>query len=80
MKTTTETDSNLILTQDTIRITVREVYGQFKAYPACNQAKLFGQLLNQKTLTRRNLIKIRDMGYDIVDNGYSQPVDLTQFV
>lgn len=48
-----------------IQVTIKSVYGNETIYPHCQQAKGFADLLNQKTLTRRDLTKIKAMGYEI---------------
>ena len=46
-----------------ITITLREVYGEVKAYPVCEDAKLFAQLAGTKTLTTQTLALIARLGY-----------------
>lgn len=48
-----------------IEITIREIYGEKKAYPHCEKAKLFAAMLNTKTLTHSALIHIERLGYEI---------------
>lgn len=47
----------------TIRVNVRNVYGNETIYPACEKAKVFCLMLNQKTLTRANIRHIKELGY-----------------
>lgn len=49
-----------------IRVEIKSVYGEEKIYPVCEQAKLFAQLANTKTLTPAALRLIGRLGYDIV--------------
>ncbi len=48
-----------------ITVLLKEVYGEQKAYPHCDMARKFAQLLGTKTLTRDALRQIKDMGYEI---------------
>ncbi len=50
-----------------ITITLRNVYGETKAYPTCPTAKLFAKIAGTKTLTIHTLAKIMEMGYAIRD-------------
>lgn len=49
-----------------ITIQIKSVYGNETIYPVCVNARIFADMLNQKTLTRRDLAKIYALGYDIV--------------
>lgn len=42
-----------------------EYYGRESFVPECELSKAFAALLEQKTLTRANLKKIKDLGYEI---------------
>lgn len=48
-----------------ILIELRDVYGETKAYPANDQAKLFAEMLGTKTLTHRNMCLIERLGFTI---------------
>lgn len=48
-----------------ILIELRDIYGETKAYPANEQAKLFAEMLGTKTLTHRNLRLIERLGFTI---------------
>ena len=52
----------------TMQITVlaKNNYGQVMFYPACELADKFARLFGQKTLTRANLEKIKDMEVAVV--------------
>jgi hypothetical protein len=49
-----------------IKVTPKTVYGVTNIYPACEQAKIFCDMVGQKTLTERNLKHIKALGYEIV--------------
>ena len=49
----------------TITVQVREVYGVEAIYPVCNSAFLFAQIAGTKTLTRRTIALIKQLGYTI---------------
>jgi hypothetical protein len=48
-----------------IEINFREVYGDEKAYPVCETARLFAEMLGTKTLTPNALRYIDRLGYEI---------------
>lgn len=55
-----------------ITIEVKNVYGNETIYPVCEQAKLFAQMVEQKTLTKRDLSFITALGYNVkVENASS---------
>jgi len=47
-----------------IIINIREVYGVPKAYPVCEQAKLFARIAGTETLTSKTLALIAKLGYE----------------
>lgn len=49
----------------TIKVRIRNVYGNEAIYPACEAAKVFAELVGQKTLTRRDIEKIKRLGYTV---------------
>ena len=49
----------------TIKVQVREVYGNPTVYPACPQALLFARIAGTKTLTHEKLCLIEALGYTI---------------
>ena len=53
------------MTDKTITILAREIYGVPTAYPACPQAELFARLAGTKTLTARTLAIIKELGYAV---------------
>ena len=48
-----------------IKITIKNIYGVEKAYPACAKALLFADMLGSKTLTPRNLADIQRLGFEV---------------
>lgn len=49
-----------------IHIQVRQVYGNTTFYPLCEKAELFAHIAGSKTLTRKTLAYIKQLGYEIV--------------
>ena len=48
-----------------IIINIREVYGVPKAYPVCDQAKVFARIAGTETLTSKTLALIAKLGYEV---------------
>ena len=48
-----------------ITVVIKNVYGQEKIYPYCDDAMTFCKLLGQTTLTRQNIKYIKDLGYTL---------------
>jgi hypothetical protein len=48
-----------------IQVTIKNVYGNETIYPACDKAKLFASMLGQKTLTRADISRIKQLGFEI---------------
>lgn len=48
-----------------VEVNLKSVYGETKAYPINEAAKIFADLAGTKTLTMQTLRKIRDLGYEI---------------
>ena len=48
-----------------ITIEVKDVYGQRKFYPKCEQAKVFADIAGTKTLSETNLRRIKKLGYQL---------------
>ncbi len=48
-----------------ITIKITQVYGKETIYPVDENARLFAQLVNQKTLTRTDLAVIGALGFQI---------------
>lgn len=57
-------------------IETRSVYGKTAHYPTNDAAKLFAELLGQKTLTERDLLLIKKLGYRLNLNYPSLPSNL----
>jgi len=49
----------------TVTIEVKQQYGKELAYPVDDNAKSFCQLAGTKTLSRDQLRKIKDLGFDV---------------
>ena len=47
----------------TLKLEIKTVYGVVKAYPKCEQSKLFAKIAGTTTLTSQNLKHIQDLGY-----------------
>jgi len=50
----------------TVTVTIKSVYGNITAYPACPTAQLFAQLLGTKTLTPQALKTIKALGFEVI--------------
>lgn len=61
-----------------ITILMRNVYGEWRAYPACENSRIFADMLGTKTLTDTALNYIRRLGYAI-ETTHPQ-VSMTAFV
>lgn len=48
-----------------IIIAIKQVYGRDMIYPRCEKAHKFCKMLNQKTLTQRDLANIQGLGFSI---------------
>jgi hypothetical protein len=46
-----------------ILVEVRQVYGEEKIYPLCPTGKIFTEIAGTKTLTRKTINLIKDLGY-----------------
>jgi hypothetical protein len=54
-------------------VQVKSVYGKDTVYPACESTKSFCELLNQTTLTERDIKHIKSMGFKVhVKHGVSE--------
>lgn len=51
--------------EKTIKVTMREVYGNTSYYPACDKSEILALIANTKTLTKRTLQLAKDLGFDI---------------
>lgn len=50
---------------NTIKVEIKTIYGNQKIYPACDKAEGFCKLINQKTLTERDIKLIKELGYEV---------------
>lgn len=57
------------MTDLTITVQQRDVYGNRTYYPVCERSKLFAEIAGTKTLTMRTLLLIGRLGY-IVDKSF----------
>ena len=48
-----------------LQVTIKNVYGEDKVYPACDQSRLLAQLAQTKTLTPPSLSIIKALGYSL---------------
>ena len=48
-----------------IQIEIKNIYGENKFYPICEKSRVFADLLEQKTLTKRDLEQIKKLGFQI---------------
>lgn len=48
-----------------IQVKIKNVYGKESIYPVCKLAQQFAALVQQKTLTSREIKLIKEMGYSI---------------
>lgn len=55
------------MTDKTIKIEIRNVYGRNAAYPACDNAEAFAQIAGSKTLTPTTIVRIIRLGYVIIE-------------
>ena len=49
-----------------IKVFIENVYGNKTIYPACKKSNIFAKMLNQKTLTKRDISCISELGYTIL--------------
>ena len=58
-----------------ITVTIKSNYGQEAIYPACEASKVFAALAGTKTLTRKDIDLIKQLGYSVAV-AQTQPVTL----
>lgn len=46
-----------------ILVEIKQVYGNKTIYPICEKGKLFAQLAGTKTLTEKQILIIKNLGY-----------------
>lgn len=49
---------------NTLRITIKNVYGKETIYPICDTAIKLAEFKGQKTFTENDIKKLKDIGYD----------------
>lgn len=50
---------------NSIKVEIKSVFGVEKIYPACETAEGFCKLIGQKTLTERDINRIKALGYEV---------------
>lgn len=55
-----------IIEAHTITVEIKNVYGELKAYPRCNKARIFADIAGTKTLTRATIALAQELGFEIV--------------
>lgn len=53
-------------TKPTITVRIRDQYGMDVIYPHCPVAHIFASMVGQKTLTKRDIGYIKDLGYSVI--------------
>lgn len=46
-----------------IKVQIKNVYGNETIYPVCDKAKTFASMVGQKTLTRTDIEHIKELGF-----------------
>jgi hypothetical protein len=49
-----------------ITVEIREVYGQSKIYPVCDEAKIFADIAGTTTLLPRDIQRIQMLGFEVL--------------
>lgn len=49
----------------TIQVQIKSIYGNEVIYPVCDKAKTLASLVNQKTLTKRDIEHIKALGFTV---------------
>jgi hypothetical protein len=55
----------------TLKIQIKAVYGTLKAYPLCEQSKLFAKIAGTSTLTMETIKHIQALGFGFDCKQYS---------
>lgn len=50
----------------TIKVIIKNIYGNNLIYPVCEKAMLFAAIAGQKTLTQATIAKIKGLGFDVL--------------
>lgn len=64
-QSTTDKPMETTPSKPTIKVMLRNVYGEEKIYPACGKAEVFVEMLGQKTLTYSQVEHIKKLGFDV---------------
>lgn len=48
-----------------IKVSIKQVYGNTLIYPECDKAKVFSKLVKQKTLTTSDIALIKALGFTV---------------
>ena len=59
-----------------IEVDIANQYGRDVIRPVCDKAKTFCRMLNQKTLTERDITHIKELGYNVFVSYQNQGVKL----
>ena len=51
--------------QNTLTVTIKQVFGRDLIYPYCDKAYIFARLTNKKTLDSNDIEKIKTLGFTI---------------
>jgi len=54
-----------IMPKRTIHVTLKNVYGEERIYPACEHSELLTAMLGQQTFTTRNIKALKELDYII---------------
>lgn len=46
-----------------LKVRIKNVYGNETIYPVCDKARVFARMLGQSTLTRRDIASIKELGF-----------------
>ena len=49
-----------------IIVEIKSAYGEQRVYPVCEKAKIFAELIQQKTFTKADIERIKKLGVSII--------------
>ena len=52
--------------EKTIKVSIKNVYGNDLTYPECEQSRIFAKMAGKKTINPQNIKLIKELGYAIV--------------
>ena len=58
-------DKKRTKTMNIIKVQIKNIYGNDCIYPACEKSRVFVRMLNQKTLTMKDIVNIKALGFTI---------------